>query len=95
MSRASRFIGVAVLVLLLAAGAILFRYGTLEPCGVLRVEAREQAAREGGAQGFITSAISDNLLETLLAARYGPLTPGRCLAMVLRGERIAIGPPER
>lgn len=84
-----------VLVLAVGAGAILFRYGTISPCGVLRVQVREQAAREGGAQGFLTSAVSDTLLDTLLAARYGPLTPGRCLAMVMRGERVAIVPRER
>lgn len=90
MPQGMRLIGVLVLVLVVGAGAILFRYGTIEPCGVLRVQVREQAAREGGAQGILASAISDSVLDTLLAVRYGPLTPGRCLATVLRGERVTI-----
>lgn len=95
MPRATRWIGALVLVLVLGAGATLFRYGTISPCGVLRVQVREQAAREGGAQGFVAGAMSDALLDTLLAARYGPLTPGRCLALVVRGEPVGIVPPQR
>lgn len=95
MHRGIQLIGIIVLALIIGAGVVLFRYGTISPCGVVRVQVREQAARSGGAQGFITGAISDNLLDTLLASRYGPLTPGRCLSLALSREPIAIGPPER
>jgi hypothetical protein len=93
--RGMQFVGIIVLALIVGAGAVLFRYGTITPCGILRVQVREQAARSGGAQGFITGAISDNLLDTLLASRYGPLTPGRCLSLVFSREPVTIGPPER
>lgn len=90
-----RWVRILVVALVVGTVAVLFRYGTIAPCGVLRVVAREQAVRDGGAQGFLSAALSDSVIDTLLEARYGPLTPGRCLGLVLSGERVAIGPPER
>ena len=91
MTRALRIIAIALIV---GGGWLLFRYGTLAPCGILRVEIRENAARQGGADAFIVNAMSDDLLNTALAAQYGPLTPGRCLGIVIRNEHgLALLPP--
>jgi hypothetical protein len=88
-----RWIRILAVVLVVGAGLLLFQYGTLSPCGMLRVEARQQAARDGGGAALLTSALSDSVIDTLLAARYGPLTPGRCLGLVLRREPVMLAPP--
>jgi hypothetical protein len=46
-----------------------------------------------GGAALLATAFSDSVLDTLLAARYGPLTPGRCLGLVLRREPVTIVPP--
>jgi hypothetical protein len=48
---------------------------------------------DGGGAALLATAISDSVLDTLLAARYGPLTPCRCFGLVLRREPVAIAPP--
>jgi hypothetical protein len=60
---------------------------------MLRVEARQRAVNDGGGASLLATALSDSVLDTLLAARYGPLTPGRCLGLVLRREPVTIAPP--
>jgi hypothetical protein len=88
-----RWIRILAVALVAGAGLLLFQYGTLSPCGMLRVEARQNAAHDGGGAALVATAISDSVLDTLLAARYGPLTPGRCLGLVLRREPVTIAPP--
>jgi hypothetical protein len=87
-----RWIRILAVALVAGAGLLLFQYGTLSPC-MLRVEARQNAAHDGGGAALLATAISDSVLDTLLAARYGPLTPGRCLGLVLRREPVTIAPP--
>src|SRR5258708_21007896 len=82
------WVRILAVVRLAATGLMLFQYGTLSPCGMLRVEARQQTAHEGGGGALLATALSDSLLDTLLGARYGPLTPGRCLELVLRREPV-------
>jgi hypothetical protein len=68
------------------ASALYFQYGTVEPCGILRERVRQQAVREGGRLGaFVVTAMPDNVLDGLLAAQYGPLSPGRCINLVVHG----------
>ncbi|MGO8918298.1 MAG: hypothetical protein ACLQJR_20555, partial [Stellaceae bacterium] len=86
-------IRILAVVIVVGAGVLLFQYGTVSPCGMLRVEARQQATRNGGAAAALTAALSDSLIDTLLDARYGPLTPGRCLGLVLRREPVTLAPP--
>ena len=88
-----RWIRILVVALAVGAGLLLFQYGTLSPCGMLRVEARQHAAHDGGGAALLATAVSDSVLDTLLAARYGPLTPGRCLGLVLGREPVTIAPP--
>jgi len=88
-----RWIRILVVALVAGAGLLLFEYGTLSPCGMLRVEARQHAAQDGSGAALLTTAVSDSVLDTLLEARYGPLTPGRCLGLVLRREPVTIALP--
>lgn len=88
-----RWIRVLAIVVLVGAVLLLLQYGTLSPCAILRVQARQQAAHDGGGAAMLTAALSDSVIDTLLDARYGPLTPGRCLGLVLRGEPVTIVPP--
>jgi hypothetical protein len=88
-----RWIRILAVALVAGAGLLLFQYGTLSPCGMLRGEARQNAAHDGGGAALLATAISDSVLDTLLAARYGPLMPGRCLGLVLRREPVTIAPP--
>jgi hypothetical protein len=88
-----RWIRILAVALVARAGLLLFQYGTLSPCGMLRVEVRQHATQEGGDAALLATAVSDSVLDTLLAARYGPLTPGRCLGLVLRREPVTIVPP--
>jgi hypothetical protein len=60
---------------------------------VLRVRSKEQAAREGVPNALLAGIVSDQILDSMLAAKFGPLTPGRCLGLVLQNEPII--PPSR
>lgn len=87
-------IKILAIVVVVGAGWLVFRYGTLAPCGILRVTVREDAATRGGADALLINAMSDSLLDTALAAQHGPLTPGRCLGIVLRNEHeLTLLPP--
>jgi hypothetical protein len=50
---------------------------------MVRHEIRQAAAREGGFGGFIASALPDAVIDAIVAQEYGPLSPGRCLSLVL------------
>jgi hypothetical protein len=84
-------LAISILLLLVVAlgvfGSVLyFKYGTVAPCDILRERIRQQAVREGGQLGsFVATAIPDNILDGLIAAQYGPLSPGRCVSLVVHG----------
>jgi hypothetical protein len=65
--------------------AVLLQYGTLDPCGIVRAKIRQEAAREGGFGGFLASALPDAVINGLLEAQYGPLSPGRCIGLAFMG----------
>jgi hypothetical protein len=74
------------LVLLITLGValvvVLLKFGTIDPCGIVRAEARQEAEREGGF-GVVAAALPDGVIDSIIAARYGPLSPGRCIAIAL------------
>lgn len=86
-----RLIGSTVALLLVSAGVaatvLYLRYGTVQPCGILRERFRQQMVREGGQLGgFVATAIPDNVLDGLLASQYGALTPGHCINLLVNGQ---------
>ena len=73
-------------VLGIAALVIYLNYGTVAPCGILRERFRQQAVREGGRLGgFVATAMPDNVLDGMIAAQYGALSPGHCIDLLLHG----------
>jgi hypothetical protein len=68
-------------------GAVLYLdYGTVAPCGILRERFRQQVVREGGQLGgFVATAMPDNVLDGLIASQYGPLSPGHCVSLLVKG----------
>ncbi|HXZ03036.1 MAG TPA: hypothetical protein VEI03_23820 [Stellaceae bacterium] len=82
-----RALRLLVLVIVVAAGVVYYRFGTLEPCGILRMKMREQAQAQQGLNAMLASALPDQAVDALMAAEYGPLTPQRCLAALMgRGD---------
>jgi hypothetical protein len=75
--------------LLIAIGAavvvVLLKFGTVDPCGIVRAEARQAAEREGGFGGAVAAAVPDGVIDGIIAAQYGPLSPGRCIVLMLKG----------
>jgi hypothetical protein len=81
----SAVVGLAVIVAI-GAGLLYLDYGTVAPCGILRERIRQQAVREGGQLGgFLATALPDNVLDGLIAAQYGALSPGHCVTLLLNG----------
>lgn len=70
-------------IMALGTVALLSHYGTVEPCGMLRESVRQQASREGGFSGFISSVLPDSVLNGIIADRYGALSPTRCVGVLL------------
>lgn len=61
-------------------------YGTVVPCGILRERFRQQAVRDGGGfGGFVATALPDNVLDGMIAAEYGALTPRHCINLLVHG----------
>jgi len=73
-------IGISLLVIAGIVYAELHqKFGTIEPCGMLRAAVRELAAREGGA------ALSDGAIDAMIEPQFGPLSRQRCISLALQG----------
>jgi len=66
---------------------LMLKFGTVAPCGILRAEVRQEAARQGGIAAIVYT-LPDAAIDTLLAAQFGPLSPGRCLQLAIAGPPI-------
>ena len=71
----------------LAAAIVYLHFGSLSPCGVLREAARER--------GGLAAILPDDMVDLGIAGQYGPMSPGRCLAVLMDnlGAPIAISAP--
>ena len=64
---------------------VVLRFGTVEPCGILRAQIRHEAIREGGFTATV-ALLPDSVIDGLIAAAQdAPLSPGRCLALAFTG----------
>ncbi|MBY0429490.1 MAG: hypothetical protein K2Q32_09760 [Alphaproteobacteria bacterium] len=53
---------------------VYLRYGTISPCGILRVRTQENDK--------LAAALPKELVEWGMQAQYGTLTPSRCLSIL-------------
>ena len=81
----SRFLGLDVLVIALGIGAVWYNYGTLNACSIVRIRVREQDHSKGVG---IAAIMPDAFLNGALEAKYGPLSPSRCVKIILQKEPI-------
>ncbi len=82
-------LGVLVLLGILGVTVVVIYldYGTVEPCGVLRERFRQEVVRDGGQLGgFVATAMPDTVLDGLIAAQYGALSPRHCIKLLIDGE---------
>ena len=80
-----------LLATVLLAGVVVTyaRFGTVEPCGVVRQMAREADFRRGGLDALAASQLPDEIYDRTLTLRFGPLTPAKCVSYIVR---ITVGP---
>jgi len=64
--------GIAVLIFVL----VLWDFGTLWPCGVLREAARQRDS--------LAAVLPDSIVDLALAGQYGPLSSDRCVAILMK-----------
>ena len=60
----------------LVAVVVLWDFGTLSPCGVLREAARQSDS--------LAAVLPDSIVDLGLEGQYGPLSDGRCLAVLMK-----------
>jgi hypothetical protein len=65
---------VLVIVALVPLVFLYLHYGTLEPCGMLRETVRQHDK--------IAAHLPDSLVDWQMEMQYGPLSPGRCVALL-------------
>jgi hypothetical protein len=58
-----------------AAVALFAAFGTVAPCGMLREAERKQDG--------LAAILPDAIVDAALAAKYGSLTPGKCVGLLL------------
>jgi hypothetical protein len=61
-----------------AAVMLLAAFGTLSPCGMLRETERKQDG--------LAAILANVIVDAALAAKYGSLTPGKCVGLLLSGH---------
>ena len=86
-----------VTLVVIIGGGLLFlalEFGTITPCGILHAQLRKEAAQEGGL-GVLLSAIPDGVIDAILEAQFGPMSPGRCLQLALSGAPVPNQPAPR
>src|ERR1700687_4957140 len=66
------------IVAVLGAGAVYINYGTLSPCGALRETVRKQDG--------LARILPDSVVDAVIESNAGPLSPGRCLALLIGGQ---------
>ena len=64
--------GVAVFIAVVA----FWNFGTLSPCGVLREAAQQRDS--------LAAVLPDSIVDLGLEGQYGPLSPDRCLAVMMK-----------
>lgn len=66
----------------LVAGAVFINYGTLSPCDALRETVRRQDS--------LARILPDALITVALEANHGPLTPIKCVGLLLNKQKTSV-----
>jgi hypothetical protein len=74
-AQARAFVRFLAAILALAAIIVFLHFGSLSPCGVLREAVRER--------GGLAAILPDDIVDLGIARQYGPMSPGRCLAVLM------------
>jgi hypothetical protein len=82
--RAARRLSAIAALIALVAYSI---FGTLSPCSVLRDTAR----RFDG----LAAVLPDSILDQMIEAQYGELSPGRCIAIILNHQKTPVAVSSR
>jgi hypothetical protein len=69
------------IVAVLGAGAAYINYGALSPCGALREAVRKQDG--------LARILPDGVVDAVIEGNIGPLSPGRCLGVLLNGQHAS------
>jgi hypothetical protein len=67
---------------ILIAAVVYLNFGTLSPCGMLRQSVRQHDNS--------ADVLPDMLVDAALEAQFGALSPGRCISILLNGQRPPI-----
>jgi hypothetical protein len=71
-------------VLVVGAAVTYARFGSVEPCGVVRQMSREADLQRGGLNALAASQLPDQIYDHTLVLRFGPLTPAKCMSYIVR-----------
>jgi len=63
---------------IIAIVALYLKFGTLSPCGMLRENVRQHDG--------LAAVLPDSFVDAFTAAQYGPLSPGRCLSLLVNNQ---------
>ena len=64
-----------------------FKFGTIDPCGILKEKLRQEAKHEGGIAEALESVLPDAAVDAMITLRYGKQTPGVCLGALLNPKQ--------
>lgn len=78
----------SLLTMLVLAGVIglataWYKFGSVQPCEILRVQVRDTGIKTGGLFGAIAGVVPDSLVDGIIISVIGSLTPQRCLNAIL------------
>jgi hypothetical protein len=84
-----RIVQIVVILVVIGAGYVYFKYGTVEPCGVLREQLRRQATAQGGSLGGLLASVTpDSVINAMIQTQHDnrPVTPALCVQILLGTE---------
>lgn len=87
MKKPIRLIMISATVVAIGLFSAWFKYGTVNPCGILRAKLRNEMTNEGPLGKTISALMPDSAMDVLLEAKYGKLTPATCLNFLISPPR--------
>jgi len=79
---------IVAVVLGLGASAVWLTYGTLDACSIVRIQARQEAAREKGPSAALAALVPDSVVDAAVEAKYGERNRGTCIKLLLQRQPL-------